>query len=76
MESDNWILENVDKIQHIPLVIVQGRYDVVCPMVSAWDLHKAMPKANFEIVQDAGHSMTEEGIASKLIEYTDKFSEF
>jgi len=76
LESDNWILENVDKSQHIPLVIVQGRYDVVCPMVSAWDLHKAMPKANFEIVQDAGHSMTEEGIASKLIEYTDKFSEF
>ena len=73
-ESENWILENVDKIRHLPTVIVQGRYDVVCPMVSAWDLHKAFPEADFEIVQDAGHSMTEEGIASKLVEYTDRFS--
>jgi len=73
-ESENWILENVDKIRHLPTVIVQGRYDVVCPMVSAWDLHKAFPEADFEIVQDAGHSMTEKGIAAKLIEYTDRFS--
>jgi len=56
-------------------VIVQGRYDVVCPMVSAWELHQAFPEADFEIVQDAGHSMTEEGIAAKLVEYTDTFSE-
>ena len=73
-ESENWILENVDKIRHLPTVIVQGRYDVVCPMVSAWDLHKAFPEADFEIVQDAGHSMREEGIAAKLVEYTDRFS--
>ena len=73
-ESENWILENVDKIRHLPTVIVQGRYDVVCPMVSAWDLHKAFPEADFEIVQDAGHSMTEEGITAKLVEYTDRFS--
>jgi len=73
-ESENWILENVDKIRHLPTVIVQGRYDVVCPMVSAWNLHKAFPEADFEIVQDAGHSMTEEGIAAKLVEYTDRFS--
>ena len=73
-ETDEWLLENVDKIRHIPTVIVQGRYDVVCPMVSAWELHQAFPEADFEIVQDAGHSMTEEGIAAKLVEYTDKFS--
>ena len=73
-ESENWILENVDKIRHLPTVIVQGRYDVVCPMVSAWDLHKAFPEADFEIVQDAGHSMREEGITAKLVEYTDRFS--
>ena len=75
-KTDNWILENVYKIQHIPLTIIQGRYDVVCPMISAWDLHRALPKANFEVVQDAGHSMTEKGIASKLIKYTDKYSEY
>ena len=72
-KSENWLLENVDKIRHIPTVIVQGRYDVVCPMVSAWELHQAFPEADFEIVQDAGHSMTEKGIAAKLVEYTDKF---
>ena len=74
-ETDEWLLENVDKIRHIPTVIVQGRYDVVCPMVSAWELHRAFPEADFEIVKDAGHSMTEKGIAAKLVEYTDKFSE-
>jgi proline iminopeptidase len=73
--TDEWLLENVDKIRHIPTVIVQGRYDVVCPMISAWELHRAFPEADFEIVQDAGHSMTEKGIAAKLVEYTDKFSE-
>jgi proline iminopeptidase len=56
-------------------VIVQGRYDVVCPMISAWDLHRKFPEADFHVVQDAGHSMTEEGIAEKLVEYTDKFSD-
>jgi proline iminopeptidase len=73
-DTDEWLLENVAKIRHIPTVIVQGRYDVVCPMVSAWELHRAFPEADFEIVQDAGHSMTEKGIAAKLVEYTDKFS--
>ena len=74
-DTDEWLLENVDKIRHIPTVIVQGRYDVVCPMISAWELHRAFPEADFEIIQDAGHSMTEKGIAAKLVEYTDKFSE-
>jgi len=74
-DTDEWLLENVDKIRHIPTVIVQGRYDVVCPMISAWELHRAFPEADFEIVQDAGHSMTEKGIAAKLVEYTDNFSE-
>ena len=72
-DTDEWLLENVDKIRHIPTVIVQGRYDVVCPMISAWELHQAFPEADFEIVQNAGHSMTEEGIVAKLVENTDKF---
>ena len=72
-DTDGWILNNIDKIRHIPSVIVQGRYDVVCPMISAWDLHKAFPESDFKIVQNAGHSMTEEGIASKLVKYTDKY---
>ena len=73
-EKESWILDNVYKICHLPTVIVQGRYDVVCPMVSAWELHNAMSEADFEVVQNAGHSMTEKGIAAKLVEYTDRFS--
>ena len=71
--TDNYLIENVDKIRHIPAVIVQGRYDVVCPMMSAWELHQAWPEAGFHIIPDAGHSITEPGIASALVEATDKF---
>ena len=69
------LLNDVDRIRHIPGVIVQGRYDMVCPMTSAWDLHRAWPEAEFHVVPDAGHSMTEAGIRSKLIEATDRFAE-
>lgn len=72
-ETDNWLIENVDKIRHIPTVIVQGRYDVVCPMMSAWELHKAFPEAELKIIPDAGHSALEKGIVSGLVEATDKF---
>ena len=72
-ETDNWLLENVGKIRHIPAVIVQGRYDVVCPMMSAWELHKAWPESELVIVPDAGHSALEKGITSALVEATDKF---
>ena len=67
------LLLNVERIRHIPAVIVQGRYDVVCPMISAWELHHVWPEADFIIVPDAGHSMSEPGIRSVLIEATDKF---
>lgn len=73
--TENYLLENVHKIRHIPTVIVQGRYDVVCPARSAWDLHKAFPEAELTIVPDAGHSISETGITSALIEATDKFAE-
>jgi proline iminopeptidase len=70
--SDNYILENVEKIRHIPTVIVQGRYDIVCPMVSAWELHKAFPEAEFIVIPDAGHSISEPGITSALVDAMDK----
>ena len=73
-EYDGWLLDQIDLIRHIPCVIVQGRYDVVCPMITAWELHKKWPEANFHIVQDSGHSMLEEGIRNKLIEYTNKYA--
>ena len=74
-DTDNYLVENVGKIRHIPAVIVQGRYDIVCPMMSAWELHKAWPEAEFHVIPDAGHSVTEPGIASALVEATDRFRE-
>jgi proline iminopeptidase len=74
-DTDNFLIENVDKIRHIPAVIVQGRYDVVCPMMSAWELHRAWSEAELHITPDAGHSVTEPGNISALIEATDKFRE-
>jgi len=71
--TDNYLIENVAKIRHIPAVIVQGRYDVVCPMMSAWDLHRAWPEAQLEIIKDAGHAATEPGTAGALVEATDRF---
>lgn len=73
--TDNYLLENVGKIRHIPTVIVQGRYDVVCPATSAWELHRAFPESELHIIPDAGHSISEPGITSALIEATDKFRE-
>ena len=74
-ESDGWLLDNIDKIRSVPCVIVQGRYDVVCPMTSAWDLKKAFPEAELVIVPDAGHSAQEPGIISGLVTATNKFRE-
>jgi len=71
--TDNYLLENVAKIRNIPGVIVQGRYDVVCPMRSAWDLHRAWPEAELHITPDAGHSIMEPGNLSALVEATDRF---
>jgi proline iminopeptidase len=71
-ETDNYLIENVDKIRHIPAVMVQGRYDVVCPMTSAWDLHRAWPEAELKLIPDAGHSAMEPGIVNALVEATDR----
>lgn len=71
--TDNYLIENVGKIRHIPGRIVQGRYDVVCPMTSAWDLHRAWPEVELRIIQDAGHSITEPGIIDALVDATDYY---
>jgi proline iminopeptidase len=73
-DSDDRILKNISILKNIPNVIIQGRYDVVCPMISAWELHKEWKNSNLIIVSDAGHSMLEKEIQNKLIDYTDKFS--
>lgn len=71
--SENQLLDNVHRIQHIPCSIVQGRYDVVCPMETAWELHKRWPEAEFVVVADAGHSAKEPGTMHHLLEACDKY---
>jgi proline iminopeptidase len=70
-EEDGWLLKNVQSIRHIPGWIVQGRFDVVTPLETAYALHKAWPEAQFEIIWDAGHASTEPGIIDGLIRATD-----
>jgi proline iminopeptidase len=70
---ENSLLDNVGKLRHKPAVIVQGRYDAVCPIVSADDLHRTWPEADYIIVPDAGHSAWEPGICAELVKATEKF---
>jgi proline iminopeptidase len=74
-ERDNQLLENIERIRHLPGIIVQGRYDVVCPMISAWELHRAWQSAEFMVIDDAGHSVSEPGIKDALIRASDRFAE-
>lgn len=71
-KEENELLNGIDKIRNIPAVIVHGRYDVVCPLESAWELHKKWPEAEFKIIDDAGHSLSEKGIQSFLLEALNK----
>jgi proline iminopeptidase len=73
-QHEGQLLRDLNRIRHIPTVIVQGRYDMPCPMRSAWDLHRAWPEADFRIVGDAGHSASEAGITHELILSTDRFA--
>jgi len=74
-QHDGQLLTDVGRIAHIPGVIVQGRYDLVCPAYSAWDLSQAWKTAELKWVHDAGHSAKEPGIVHELVEATDKFRE-
>ena len=71
--TDGWLLEQVERLRRVRGVIVQGRYDVVCPMETAWALHRRWPEAAFVVVPDAGHAAFEPGIAAALVAATDRF---
>lgn len=66
-EPDDRLLRGVDRIRHIPTVIVQGRYDIVCPIETADTLHRAWPEAEYHVIADAGHSAKEPGISRALV---------
>ena len=74
LKVESQLLDDVARIRDIPGVIVQGRHDVVCPMFTAWDLHRAWPEAEFRVVPDAGHSALEPGITDELVRATDGFA--
>lgn len=74
LRTDAQLLEDVPRIRHLPCTMVQGRYDVVCPMESAWALHRAWPGARLVVVPDAGHAAFEPGIARALVQATDRFA--
>ena len=61
------MLDHVDGLRRIPAIIIQGRYDMVCPLQSAHELHMAWPEAEYQIVPDAGHGAFEPGIAAALV---------
>jgi proline iminopeptidase len=71
-EHDGWLLSQAERFGHIPGVIVQGRYDVVCPMRSAWELSKAWDASELVVVPDAGHASSEPGVVDALVTATDR----
>ncbi|RVW05582.1 prolyl aminopeptidase [Rhodococcus xishaensis] len=71
--DEGQLLREADTLESLPGVIVQGRYDVVCPATSAWELHRAWPGSELHIVDDAGHAAAEPGITHHLVEATDRF---
>ena len=67
------MLKEAINLAHIPTTIIQGRYDMVCPPLTAWQLSQAMPHAQFHVIADAGHSAMEAGITSALVAATEQF---
>ena len=74
-DRENQLIDNITKISHIPATIIQGRYDIVCPLQTSWELHCAWPQANFRIVSDAGHSAYEPGVVHELISATNFYAQ-
>ena len=72
-ENNNHILENIDKIKDIPTIIIQGRYDICCLPVAAYELHKAMPKSKLIIIPDASHVIWEPGIQEALVKAYEEY---
>ena len=72
MEPDQ-LIRNLHRIRHLPAIIVQGRYDVICPPVTAWKLHQAWPEARLQMIEDAGHAAFEPGVEAALVQACNRF---
>ena len=75
LEEDGWILSNIGRLKGVPGHIVQGAYDLICPPVSAWALHRAWAGSRLQMVQDGGHALSEPGISAELVRATDMVAE-
>ncbi|MCE0506352.1 prolyl aminopeptidase [Roseivivax sp. GX 12232] len=74
LEEDGWILKNIDRIQHIPGVIVQGRYDMICPPARAWELARKWRSSDLRMIRNAGHALSEPGISAELVRAMDELT--
>jgi proline iminopeptidase len=72
--GDEQLIRDAGRLQHVPGVIVQGRYDMCTPATTAWDLHRAWPEAELHLIADAGHALTEPGIVDAIVAATDRFA--
>lgn len=72
--KENQLIKNISVIRQIPGVIFHGRYDMICPLQNAWDLYKAWPEAQFHIIPDASHKLSEPGTRKKVMEFLDRLS--
>lgn len=70
LDTDNWIVNNIDRIAHIRATVVQGRYDMICPPRSAWALTQAWPASELRLIPHAGHALSEPGISGELVRVT------
>ncbi len=75
LKKDGQILDQMDRIAHIPGHIVQGRYDMICPPESAWKLSQRWPNAELKMVRHAGHALSEPGISAELVRIMDRVAE-
>lgn len=74
LDRDGWIEAHLDAVAHVPAVIVQGRYDMICPPAAAWRLAMRWPRAELKLVPVAGHALSEPGISAELVRATDRFA--
>ncbi|QFT64873.1 proline iminopeptidase [Roseivivax halotolerans] len=74
LSEDGWILKNVDRIQHIPGIIVQGRYDMICPPARAFELSRAWRGADLRMIRNAGHALSEPGVSAELVKAMDELT--
>ena len=70
----NQLIRDMHKIAHLPAVIVHGRYDVICPLDNAWELHQNWPGSELQVIRDAGHAASETGITDALVRATEQMA--